>query len=443
MDNRNSRKSYSDLEAIVTTSAAPGRQSYWNAKFAIPSTPEPIHKTADGADAPEAVPSQFISSSDDKSALDAKSFFDSSPVDTVAPAPPAYFLVDSKGQAQALYTVPSNTASDTSSIVNFKGGISPAPPSAGGWWKSLGEGKRICGLRKNVFLAVLAGVCMLVLGLLLTVLLLTHPPGKHGSKGSNKDDDDAPKFSTLDMLKKGDMGPFLAASSLAAMNWTVAGQPFIGVFYQSSAATGSGLMVAIKNETSQQWSSVNISASASSPSVLPGTPLAAASNNGLWNLYYLTESMTVAEIYSTDPTSASGWLQGDFAAKMGSPAVFPGSGLGAMWQLCDDCNDALFVSWQNAQDGSLAFANMTNMTWGGAVVLDSNAADGSPVTINAFTDTGKSVAGDHNAVRFYFTEDDSLVEMMKGPLGSGQLIAGNDGKCQCSPSKTMAWEHMY
>lgn len=416
MDKKDKRKSYSDLEAIVTSSVA-DRQSYWNAKFAVPSTPDPVP--------------QVSGTNEEKAAHDAKAIFDASPVDTLAPAPPAYFLVDSKGQTQALYTVPTNTPSDTSSIVNFKGGITAAAsPDSNGWWSSLGEGKRVCGMRKNVFLAVIAGVCALILGLLVTILLVTHPKGDRGNRDSSSSTQ--PMFATEMLLDKADTGPLLAASSVAAMNWTTAGVAYTGVFYQSSTASGAGLMVSIKNEGTQVWTTVNISASVSGSKgldVLPGTPLAAASNNGLWNLYYLTTGMTIEELYSTDPTSHSGWLQGEFAVRLGHPEVMPSSGLGAMWQSCDDCNNALFVMWQNAQSGSLVYANMTNLTWGSSpVVISGSAAPGTPAAVNAFTDVGRSLGADHNAIRFYWTQGSGLQETLKGPLGSGKLIQGNNGE---------------
>lgn len=421
MDKKDKKKSYSDLEAIITSSVG-DRQSYWNAKFAVPSTPDPVP--------------QAISANEEKAAHDAKGIFDASPVDTLAPAPPAYFLVDSKGQTQALYTVPTNTPSDTSSIVDFKGGITAAapPPSPSGWWSSLGDGKRICGMRKNVFLAVMAGICALIIGLLVTVLVVTHPKGHGGDRDPPRNGQ--PIFSTELLLNKGDAGPFLAASNVAAMNWTVSGVAYTGVFYQSSATSGAGLMVAIKNEGTQVWSTVNISASVTGKKldVLPGTPLAAASNNGLWNLYYLTSAMTIEEMYSTDPTSSSGWQQGEFAAKLGHPEVMPSSGLGAMWQSCDDCDNALFVMWQNAQTGSLVYANMTNLTWGSSpVVISSSAAAGTPATVNAFTDSGRSKGPDHNAIRFYWTQGSNLQETLKGPLGSGKLVAGNNSKSPICP----------
>lgn len=415
MDKRDKKKSYSDLEAIVTSSSAADRQSYWNAKFAVPSTPDPIPQ-ANGAIV-------------EKASNDVKAVYESSPVDTLAPAPPAYFLVDSKGQTQALYTVPTNSPSDTSSIVDFKGGINAAAaPGSSGWWSSLGEGRRICGMRKNVFLAVIAGACALVLGLLITVLVVTHPKGRgdnRGKPGSNE-----PVFSTEMLLDKGDAGPFLAASNVAAMNWTVAGEAYTGVFYQSSATSGAGLMVAIKNERTQVWNTVNISAAVSGNGldVLPGTPLAAASNNGLWNLYYLTSGMKIEELYSTDPTTS--WQQGEFAAKLGQPEVMASSGLGAMWQSCDDCDNALLVMWQNAQTGSIVYANMTNLTWGSSpVVISNSATPGTPAAVSAFTDTGRSKGSDHNAIRFYWAQGASLQETLKGPLGGGKLVAGNNSKC--------------
>lgn len=69
---------------------------------------------------------------------------------------------------------------------------------------------------------------------------------------------------------------------------------------------------------------------------------------------------------------------------------------------------------------------MTNLTWGSPISIDSAAA-GTPATINAFTDSSprKPVGADHNAVKFYYTQDNKLMETLKGPLGSGNLVRGN------------------
>lgn len=456
MDARKERKkSYSDLEAIITSPIA-SRQSYWDAKFAVPNTPDPTlaRSTTRASQAPEAVPQipHFNTWRDEKPAHDVRPGFShtSSPIDMVGP--PAYYIVDAKGQTQALYTVPTNSPSDTASMASFKergispvnfrgGGASPvSPPGArdsGGWWSALGEGRRICGMRKNIFLAVMAGACALTLGLLITILLVTmHHRGGNGGKNEavqNATEAAAPAaqtpFSTETLLTKGDAGPFLAASNVAAMNWTVGSQVFTGIFYQSSAATGASLMAAIRTEDTQTWTTVNISASVTGKlDIMLGSPLAAASNNGLWNVYYLTRSMMLAEMYSTDPTNAKGWLIGSFAAKMGAPEVSPHSGLGAMWQACDQCGDSLWVSWQNAQDGALMHASMDNLTWSSPAPLDVNVTAGTQVTINAFTDEGRSWGADHNAIRFYYNKGDTVQEMLKGPLGGSKLVMGNNSK---------------
>lgn len=428
MDPKDRKKSYSDLEAIVTSSAESSRhQSYWNEKFlAAPSSPDPRQQAG-----PDAKGKGKLS---EKDALKEGAAMGVSPIDTLPPPPPSYYLVDSQGQTQALYTIPTNnttSTSDASSIMNLKTGMAqapPPPPPPQGWWTSLGEGKKLFGMRKNVLLAVTAGVCALILGLLATILVVTRAgSGRRGPP-------DQPQFSVKQLLQKGDSGPLLAASSLAAANWTnpATDEVFSGVFYQSSAATGSSLMVAFKNEKTQAWATVNISASASKTAldVLPGTPLAAATNNGLWNLYYLTSGMTIAEVYATDPTSITGWQQGSFADVYGRPAVVPGSGLGAMWQSCSSCDNALFVTWQAADSQALMYANMTNLTWEQPLMLSGTVAPGTGVVVNAFTDSGPKVktGPDHNAVRWYYQSPKGLEEVIKGPIGSGQLIAGNFGK---------------
>lgn len=468
------KKSYSDLEAIVipsssfSSSSSPpqhqhqpsasqtfpgGRTSYWNEKFlAEPSSdPEPA--------LPNNNNNHARSTSIEKKGVygggNNGDFSASSPVDTLPPPPPAYYLVDSKGQTQALYAVPTNNStgsSDTDSIVNFKdmeggGGYNAAtPPAPVGWWKSMGQGRRILGLRKNVFLAACAGLCVLILGLLLTVILVTrHNGGNDGNDGTGRpnpaDNNGPPTFSTPVLLARKDAGAMLSGTNLASINWTdlATGTAYTGVFYQSSRATGMALMAAIKNEAAGTWQSVNISASAQGTSatktpldVLPGTPLAAATNNGLWNLVYLTSDFGLQEVYATDPASATGWAKGEMAARLGNPTAVPGSSLGALWQSCAACDNALFVTWQDGASMRIVYANMTNLTWGDTATVSETGAPGSRVAVSAFTDydgTGDTGA-DKNAVRFYFEEGEGLFEAMKGPLGGGKLIAGNFGECE-------------
>lgn len=421
--NKDKKKSYSDLEVVIAssplTSSEPPpplpRQSYWNEKFvATPDSPPPPPALNTAVKNEKAAPYGI----------------DFSPADQVPSAPPAYFLVDSKGQTQALYTLPSDT-SDAASVRSFKGGYNAAvpPPSQGGWWRSLGDGKRVCGLRKNIFLASMAGVCFLIFGLLTTILLLTLHPG-HKNHGGG---DDGPQFSKLNLLQKKDNGPALSATDLAAMNWTdmSTGTQYTGVVYQSSVKTGSALMFAIKNEDSQSWTRVNISASVSKTAldILPGSPLAAATNNGLWNIYYVNSSLGIAEVYSTNPDDANSWQKGDFAKAAGHPSVVLGSQLSAMWQRCAKCDNALFVMWQNA-GGSIMTVNMTNLTWGQPVTVAASAALGSGLAISAFTDTGSRVTtgADANAIRMYYETNDGLMEILKGPIGGGNLVAGNFGE---------------
>lgn len=466
MDIKDRKKSYSDLEAIVipsesSSSSIPssssashipaGRISYWNEKIlAEPSVPEPLPNRY-AANTSASVSSSSSSSSSGNGKKVIGGIDSSSPIDTLPPPPPAYYLVDSKGQTQALYTVPTNSngssPSDTDSVANFKSGggynASMPPPPSGGWWKSMGQGKRILGMRKNVFLAVCAGLCALILGLLMTILLVTRtiPIGGHpGVDGKMR----PAAFSTLQLLTEKDQNnALLSATNLASMNWTdtSTGTPYTGVFYQSSRATGMSLMAAIKNEQTLMWTSINISASAGGGApldVLDGTPIAAASNNGLWNLIYLSSIFGLQEIYSTNPTSTTGWLKGEMASKLGFPTVVPGSGLAAMWQSCSNCNNSLFVMWQDSASGSIVYANETNLTWGNAITLSDSGAPGATVAVSAFTDFNgtASTGSDKNAVRFYYENGDGLYETMKGPLGGQKLAAGNFGEFAISPPPT-------
>ncbi|KAG8161269.1 hypothetical protein KVR01_009533 [Diaporthe batatas] len=412
MDFRARKKSYSDLEAIIipdetpsepsqsstTAATAPVRQSYWNEKFAI---------SDDSSTNNNANPF-----SDDK----ALGF---SPVDSPQVGPPAYYLVDSKGQAQALYAAPTNDAKgDRASTAGSLGGIGGAGilGSANG----PAERKTLFGLRRSTFYALTAGIALLIIGLLVTLLAVTAP----WSKPSASDDDGDSRSSEAGIL--------MPESRLAAMNWTdPTGTTYTGVFYQSSNATGSSIMAAIRPSTVDSWMSINVSASAGPAGldVLDGTPLAVANNNGLWNLYYLTSDRRVAELYSLKPASPSGWLQGGMGANLGNPQAAPGSGLAALWQNCENCTNSLLVLYQDAATGHVQMANMTDLVWAMGDVVSTSAAPGTGLAISAFVDLGGTgpTKTDPNAMRMYYADGGGLIEKLSGPSTDFRLETGNFG----------------
>lgn len=411
---RERKKSYSDLEAIIipnetpavpspssTTVAPTDRRSYWNEKFAI----------SDGTSASNNA-NPF---SDDK----ASGF---SPVGSPQVGPPAYYLVDSKGQAQALYAAPTNDAKDQTPTAGSLGGNGGAGIFGGGGGAG-GERKTLFGLRRSTFIALSAGIAFLIIGLLVTILAATAPWSKTSALSS---DDSSAKDSASP-------GIIMPESRLAAMNWTDStGTTYTGVFYQSSNSTGSSIMAAVRASAGDVWTSINMSASANPAGldVLDGTPIAAASNNGLWNVYYLTSARQVAELYSTSPTSPSGWLQGGMGSSLGNPQVAPGSGLAAMWQNCDNCTDSLLVLYQDAGTGHVQMANMTKLVWAMGDVVSTSAAPGTGLGISAFADfNGNGSTGpDLNAVRMYYADGGDLMEKLKGPLTDFRLETGNFGK---------------
>lgn len=416
MDTRERKKSYSDLEAIIipdetpsehepnpsatTAAPAPVHHSYWNEKIAISDESYTNIKA-----------NPF---SDDKA-------LGLSPVDSPQVGPPAYYLVDSKGQAQALYAAPANDATkDRASTAGSLGGIGGAGIFGGA--SGPVERKAPFGLRRSTFYALSAGIALLIIGLLVTILAVTAPWNKHSALSSDKDTDS----------KSFEAGIIMPESRLAAMNWTdYTGTSYTGVFYQSSNTTGSSIMAAIRASSGDTWTSINVSASASPAGldVLDGTPLAVASNNGLWNLYYLTSDRRVAELYSMTPGSPSGWLQGGMGASLGNPHAAPGSGLAALWQNCDNCTDSLLVLYQDAATGHVQMANMTNLVWAMGDVVSTNAAPGTGLGISAFTDFGGTgpTKTDLNAVRMYYADGGDLIERLKGPLTDFRLETGNFG----------------
>lgn len=427
MDTRERKKSYSDLEAIIipddtpavpdtsstTVAPPPARTSYWNEKFAISDSSSASNNA-----------NPF---SDDK----ALGF---SPVDSPQVGPPAYYLVDSKGQAQALYAAPTNDAKDQSpTAAGSLGGVGGAGIFGGS--SGPAERKTLFGLRRSTFYVLSAGIAFLILGLLVTILAVTAPWNKPSSLSS--DGNDASKSSSTSEAA----GIIMPESRLAAMNWTDStGTSYTGVFYQSSNATGSSIMAAIRASTADSWTSINVSASANPAGldVLDGTPLAAASNNGLWNVYYLTTDRKVAEVYSTSPSSPTGWLQGTMGSSLGNPEAAPGSGLAAMWQNCDNCTDSLLVLYQDAATGHVQMANMTSLVWAMGDVVSTSAAPGTGLGVSAFTDFGGngSTGTDLNAVRMYYADGGDLIEKLRGPLTDFRLETGNFGKPQDPTSRT-------
>ncbi|POS76881.1 hypothetical protein DHEL01_v204721 [Diaporthe helianthi] len=428
MDSRERKKSYSDLEAIVipdetptgaepnplgrSTTATPAparpRQSYWNEKFAV-SDDESTNTNLSKAN-------PF---SDDKA-------MGLSPLDSPQVGPPSYYLVDSKGQTQALYAAPTSDATtgraSTTGSLGGVGGVGGAGILGGA--NGPAEPRTLFGVRRSTFYVLSTGIALLAIGLLVIILAVTSPWNHSSALASDKDGDGD--------SKSPEAGLVMPESRLAAMNWTDStGTSYTGVFYQSSNATGSSLMAAIRASTADTWTSINVSASANRAGldVLDGTPLAAVTNNGLWNLYYLTSDRRIAELYATNPQSPSGWLQGSMGASLGNPQAAPGSGLAALWQNCDNCTDSLLVLYQDAATGHVQMANMTKLAWAMGDVVSTSAAPGTGLGISAFTDFGGTgpTKTDLNAVRMYYADGGGLTEKLKGPLTDFRLETGNFG----------------
>ncbi|ORY58046.1 uncharacterized protein BCR38DRAFT_353481 [Pseudomassariella vexata] len=262
------------------------------------------------------------------------------------------------------------------------------------------EHKRIWGLSRETFVAVMAGLAVFVIGLLATVLAVTL-----GSWGSS---------STSSTVSTG----VLSDSKLAALNWTdYSGVDHTAVAYQHKS---NAIMISTRNSLTGIWTNVNVTESVMNATkstgldVLPGTPLAYATNKGLWNLYYLTSDNAVAELYSTNPLTGQ-WLMGEFGARTGAQAV-AGSRLGAVWQSCQNCSNSLLVIWQK-ENGQVQLANYTNMAWELRDVIAESAPPGTGMAISAFTDSrGTGEFGtDTNSLRAYVADGSNLMENQNGP----------------------------
>lgn len=154
-------------------------------------------------------------------------------------------------------------------------------------------------------------------------------------------------------------------SGLAALNWT---DPLrvdrSAVFWQDRSDS---LMVSVRDPVSNAWTQSNVTQAllnntgASRLDVLSGTPLATVTNTYQISLYYLTSDNSIAEIYSPDIVGEV-WYAGSLGTSLSPLTAIEGSHISAYWQLCDNCTNSLFVTFQD-DSGVVKLANLTNDSW--------------------------------------------------------------------------------
>ncbi|KAK8075734.1 hypothetical protein PG997_010397 [Apiospora hydei] len=276
--------------------------------------------------------------------------------------------------------------------------------------------RQIFGLSKKTFILAVSGLALFLVILLAVILGITLGRSGDSGKGSGG-------TGVLGMLDN---------SKLSAMNWTdpMSGVDHSAVFYQHKS---NALMMSVRDSTSQQWRSINITASVMNTTkavglnVLPGTPLACVTNAFQQSCYYLNGDRRVAEIYNVDPTF-NGWQAGIFGSKIQARTA-PDSRISAVWQVCQNCSNSILVAWQDANGADIKLGNFTADDWTQGPTLFESAAPGAGLAMSVFNDfRGTSPFGtDPNALRMYTASGANLVELLNGPETNFAWGIGNFG----------------
>ncbi|KAJ0118715.1 hypothetical protein J7T55_012969 [Diaporthe amygdali] len=274
---------------------------------------------------------------------------------------------------------------------------------------------KVCGMGSRVFMCVAIGLLVFVLVLLATVLGVTLTmKGRQSSSDS----------STHDILT------ILNTSQLAAVNWTdTTGTARSAVFYQDSEST---ILVSLRDSISNSWYYSNVTQAvmnmtgADALDVLAGTPLAAVTNSYQVSLYYLTNNNHVAEIWASDIIGEV-WYAGELGTRL-APQAMEGSKLSAYWQICENCTNSLFLTYQEPS-GSIQLCNLTNNTWSFAGPIGTElSTNGTGLALRPFTDNdGAGRYGTiDNALRVYhFDTSGKLLEIMQGPETNFTWVDGS------------------
>lgn len=278
---------------------------------------------------------------------------------------------------------------------------------------------KVCGMGSRVFMCVAIGLLVFVLVLLATVLGVTLT--MKGQKSSSS------SSASTDIIT------ILNTTQLAAVNWTdTTGVARSALFYQES---DSSILVSLRDSVSNEWFYSNVTQAvlnttgADALDVLSGTPLAAVTNSYQVSLYYLTNNNFIAEIWASDIVGEV-WFAGELGTRL-APQAMEGSKLSAYWQICENCTNSLFLTYQEPT-GSIQLCNLTNNTWSFAGPIGTElSANGTGLALRPFTDndgTGKYGTID-NALRVYhFDTSGNLLEIMHGPETNFTWVDGSSGR---------------
>lgn len=261
-------------------------------------------------------------------------------------------------QADQSHNLPEATTKPETSFIGH-----PAPP--------YDSERRICGLKRKVFIILAGLVAFLVVGAIVGGAV-------GGTVGKSKSTSTVPSSPTT-------TGPssapptstaiassiILSNSSLSSANWTDSkGYSHHAVIYQGRS---NSLLMSLWDSQNTTWTVKNISvALGSSSAALSGTPLSNAVTSYPWpfqlNLYYLSPSNQILELYTIDQLG-EGWTSGSLSTY--NLEASAGSQLASYWQRCDyQCSQQIVLLYEDTSQ-KLNLANGTN--WGNPYQVSSVA----------------------------------------------------------------------
>ncbi|POS70980.1 hypothetical protein DHEL01_v210623 [Diaporthe helianthi] len=285
---------------------------------------------------------------------------------------------------------------------------------------------KVCGMGSRMFMCVAISLLCFVLILLATVLGVTLTmKGKTSSSSSAATD----YFAILN------------TTQLAAVNWTdTTGVARSALFYQDSE---SSILVSLRDSISNDWYYSNVTQAvlnmtgADELDVLAGTPLAAVTNSYQVSLYYLTNDNLVAEIWASDIIGEV-WYAGELGTRL-APQAMQGSKLSAYWQVCENCTNSLFLTFQEPS-GRIQLCNLTNSIWSYAGPIGTElSTNGTGLSLRPFTDNdgiGQYGTIDIALRVYHFDNAGNLLQMMNGPETNFTWVDGGFGVSVSSAAAT-------
>ncbi len=209
--------------------------------------------------------------------------------------------------------------------------------------------RRICGLKRKVFIPLVALLALLVIG-----AVVGGAVGGTVGKSKSSTTSGSPTTTTSATPVITTSTPtatpaILANSSLGSVNWTDSkGYSHHAVFYQHRSTS---LMLSLWDSQNTTWKVNNVSASLNSTmAALSGTPLTSAVSPSPYpfqfNLYYLSTSNQVMELITND-TQGRNWQVGLLSNNRIQAGA--GSQLASYWQRCTyQCSQEVILLYEDS-----------------------------------------------------------------------------------------------